>query len=153
MVKDNEVKSRHQTNRRDVMLKAILATIVVFLSGSLVGFDISRQSAKPPPPVGVIRYVEGLRAWDGHAIWASYSPDYQTMLGEEGGGEAATVLLYNELRAQGASIDEVSYIGGYETSRAGYYLYVTRHFLNGDRPIEVVWIFRTDADGLIDSID
>jgi hypothetical protein len=30
---------------------------------------------------------------------------------------------------------------------------VTRHIRPNQAPIEVVWIFRTDADGLIESID
>jgi hypothetical protein len=137
------------------MRTLMIGSIVAFLVGSLVGFGTSRLASKPSPPpaVGVARYLAGLRAWDAHAVWASYSPDYQALFAEEGGGEAATVNLYDELRQQGASIDEVAYIGGYQTSKAGYFLYVTRHFLKGEEPIEVVWIFRTDEDGLIDSID
>jgi hypothetical protein len=129
--------------------------MVVFLVGLLVGFGTSRLASKPSPPpaVGVARYLEGMRAWDGHAVWASYSPDYQGLLVEEGGGEAATVGLYDELRRQGASIDEISYVGGYQTKQAGYFLYVTRHFVKDQEAMEVVWIFRTGADGLIDSID
>jgi hypothetical protein len=133
----------------------INASIAVFLFGSLVGFGTTRLTERrfPPPAVGVARYLEGMRTWDGHAVWSSYSADYQNLLAEEGGGEAATVRLYDELRTRGASIDEVSYVGGYQTRMTGYFLYVTRHFLKGEDPIEVVWIFRTDADGLIESID
>jgi hypothetical protein len=131
------------------------ASIVVFLVGALVGFGTGQLASKPSPPPasGVARYIEGLRAWDGHAVWQSYSPDYRSLLVEEGGGEAATVSLYDELRQQGASIDQVDYVGGYQTRQAGCFLYVTRHFLKDQDPIEVVWVLRTDEDGLIDSID
>jgi len=137
------------------MRTLMITCIIVFIIGSLVGFGTSQLASKQSPPaaVGVARYVEGLRTWDGHAVWTSYSPDYQALLVEEGGGEAETVALYDELRKQGASIDEVSYIGGYQTKKAGYFLYVTRHFVENQEPSEVVWVFRTDADGLIDSID
>jgi hypothetical protein len=131
------------------------AFVVVFLSGALVGFGTSRLAStrSPPPAVGAARYVESMRAWDGHAVWESYSRDYQDLLAQEGGGEAETVRLYDELRQQGASIDEVSYIGGYQTIHGGYFLYVTRHFVKGEEASEVVWVFRTDEDGLIDGIN
>ena len=85
-----------------------------------------------------------LRAWDAQAVWHSYSSDYQALLLEEGGGEAETVRLYAELRKQGASIDEVDYIGGYQAKQTGYFLYVTRHFVANQDPMEVVGIFRTE---------
>jgi hypothetical protein len=134
---------------------SLALALAIFGAGGAAGFGAaSLAGAHPPPaPVGVVRYVAGLRAWDGHAVWQSYSPDYQTLLREQGGGEAATVDLYDELRAKGASIDEVSYIGGYQTKGGGYYLYVTRHYRPNEEPTEVVWVFRTDADGLIESID
>jgi hypothetical protein len=137
------------------MRPLLSVSIVVFLIGSLVGFGTGQLASKqsPPPATGVARYIEGLRAWDGHAVWESYSPDYQSLLVEEGGGEAATVGLYAQLRKQGASIDQVDYIGGYQTKDAGHFLYVTRHFVEHQPPIEVVWVLQTDADGLIESID
>jgi hypothetical protein len=107
----------------------------------------------PPPAVGVVRYIEGMRAWDGRAVWASYAPDYQRLLESEGGGETATVSLYADLRGKGSSIDEVSYVGGYQTRTSGYFMYVTRHLPKGEDPTEVVWVFRTDEAGLIESIE
>jgi hypothetical protein len=114
------------------------------------GLTTPRVSA---PPVGVTRYFDGLRAWDAHTVWSSYSADYQQTLQEEGTSEQATASLYQSLRQQGASIDEVSYVGGYQTSKSGYFLYVTRHFATNEPPTEVVWVFQTDNAGLIDSID
>jgi hypothetical protein len=130
------------------------ASIGVFLVGALLGFGTARLTSRPSPApaLGVARFLGGMRAWDGHAVWASYATDYQNLLVEEGGGEAATVSLYEELRRQGASIDDADYIGGYQTTQAGYFLYVTRHFQKGEDPVEVVWVFRTDAAGLIESI-
>jgi hypothetical protein len=131
------------------------AFLVVFLIGSLLGFATGRRVALPATAlaVGVARYVEGMRTWNGRAVWESYSPDYQDLLAEEGGGEAETVRLYDELRQQGASIDEVAYIGGYQTNHGGYFLYVTRHIDKGEGASEVVWVFRTDEAGLIDGIN
>jgi hypothetical protein len=129
--------------------------LAIFGAGGAAGYEAARLGGahQAPPPVGVVRYMAGLRAWDGHAVWRSYSPDLQALLRDEGGGEAATVALYDELRARGASIDAVAYIGGYQTKDGGYFLYVTRHVRPDAEPAEVVWVLRTDADGLIESID
>jgi hypothetical protein len=129
--------------------------VATFLTGLLVGSAATafRSRDPTPPPAGVVRYLDGMRHWDGRAVWESYSSDYQNLLTEEGGGEASTIALYDELREQGASIDDVSYVGGYQTRETGCFLFVTRHFADKREPIEVIWIFRTDPDGLIESID
>jgi hypothetical protein len=137
-------------------MRVLLAlALAVFGVGTAAGFGAARLTAARTPdvPVGVVRYMAGLRAWDGHAVWRSYSPDYQALLTDQGASEASTVALYDELRKQGASIDEVSYVGGYQAKNAGYFLYVTRHFQKDRESTEVVWVLRTDADGLIESID
>ena len=137
-------------------MRVLLAlALAIFGVGTAAGFGAARLTAARTPdvPVGVVRYMAGLRAWDGRAVWRSYSPDYQALLTDQGTSEAATVALYDELRRQGASIDEVSHVGGYQTRGGGYFLYVTRHVRPDAEPTEVVWVFRTDADGLIESID
>ena len=96
--------------------------------------------------------MDGLQHLDGREVWASYSDAYRDFLIAEGGSEDATVALYDELRQNHASIDEVTYLGGYQTPRRGYFLYRTRHFVTNQEPSEVVWIFRTDADGLVEMI-
>ncbi len=49
-------------------------------------------------------------------------------------------------------IDQVQYVGGYQTKDKGYFIFVTRHFESGKEPVEVMWVFVTDGDGLVDLI-
>ena len=134
----------------------LLAVLVVaaFVLGGAAGFGAgTRLAPRPPAPsAGVARYMSGLQKYDGQLIWASYSGPYQEQRTQEGDSESKTVELYADLRSKGAHIDEVSYIGGYQTSKVGYFLYVTRHYRQDQEPIEVVWIFLTDSDGLIDMV-
>jgi hypothetical protein len=128
--------------------------LVIFTLGSAGGFGAARVVIAPPipAPVGVVRYMDALRRHDGRLIWASYSPALRERRIEEGDSEAATVALFDRFRQDGASIDDVVYVGGYQARESGYYLCVTRHFRAGAAPIEVVWIFQTDPAGLIDRI-
>jgi hypothetical protein len=96
--------------------------------------------------------MEALRHHDGKLIWASYSPALQEQHTREGDSEAVTIAFFDEQRRKGARIDEEAYVGGYQAQESGYYLYVTRHYRPNASPIEVVWIFQTDGDGLIDRI-
>jgi hypothetical protein len=109
-------------------------------------------SHPPPAPAGVVRYMDALRRHDGQQIWASYSPAHQEQLVREGDSEDATIAFFDDQRQKGARIDEEAYVGGYQATESGYYLCVTRHFRPNQAPIEVVWIFQTDDQGLIDRI-
>jgi hypothetical protein len=132
---------------------ALALALAIFAVGSAVGFGAARfTSTRASPPIGVGRYMDALCRHDGRLIWASYSPAFQERRVEEGDSEAATIALFDKLRRDGSSIDEVVYVGGYEAKESGYFLCVTRHFRAGAEPIEVVWIFQTDPAGLIDRI-
>jgi hypothetical protein len=128
--------------------------LAIFAAGIAAGFGIAGLAApKPSPaPVGVTRYMSGLRDHDGQQIWASYSPAHQEQLVREGDSEDATIAFFDDQRQKGARIDEEAYVGGYQAAESGYYLFVTRHFRPNAAPIEVVWIFQTDDQGLIDRI-
>jgi hypothetical protein len=131
------------------------ASFVVLLVGMLVGFGASRLSEPPssPPIYGVTRFLEGMGSWDGHEVWGSYAPDYQSILENEGESEWTTMRLYDDRRKRGAVIDAVIEIGGYQTETAGYFVYLTRSHVKDGEPTEVVWIFRTDEVGLIENVE
>lgn len=128
--------------------------VLAFVVGISVGFGAGFSVApRPPPPaIGVAGYMDGLQKLDGHKIWESYAPDFQDQRIQEGDSEAATVALFDHLRQGNASIDEVTYLGGYQTTERGFFLYRTRHFRPNQEPIEVVWIFLTDPDGMVEMI-
>jgi hypothetical protein len=128
--------------------------LAILAAGGATGLGVaSLAGAHPPPaPVGVVRYMEALRRHDGKQIWASYSPAFRERRIREGDSEAATVAFFAEQGQKGASIDEETYVGGYQAPEFGYYLCVTRHFRPDAAPIEVVWIFQTDDAGLIDRV-
>jgi hypothetical protein len=128
--------------------------LAIFAAGIATGFGMAGLAAPkhPTAPVGVTRYMVGLRDHDGKEIWTSYSPAHQEQLVRDGDSEDATIAFFDDQRQKGARIDEEAYVGGYQAAESGYYLYVTRHFRPNAAPIEVVWIFQTDDQGLIDRI-
>src|SRR5262249_40154618 len=132
----------------------VIPVVIAFALGCAVGFGAgSRLAPRPPAPAaGVARYMTGLQKYDGELIWTSYSAYFQEQRINQGDSEGKTRALYDDLRNKGARIDDVTYIGGYQTSKIGYFMYVTRHYRTGEEPIEVVWIFVTDSDGLIDMV-
>jgi hypothetical protein len=128
--------------------------LAIFALGAAAGFGAAGLAVAHPPavPAVVARYMEALRRHDGKQIWASYSPAFQARRIQEGDSEEATIALFDRLRREGASIDEEVCVGGYQAQESGYFLCVTRHFRPNQAPIEVVWIFQTDGNGLIDRI-
>jgi hypothetical protein len=128
--------------------------LAIFGAGTAAGLGATSLSVAHPPPTppGVVRYMEALRRDDGKQIWASYSPAFRERRIREGDSEAATIALFETLRQRGASIDEETYVGGYQAQESGYFLCVTRHYRPKQAPIEVVWIFQTDEASLIDRI-
>jgi hypothetical protein len=96
--------------------------------------------------------MDGLQRMDGAQLWASMSPDMQAKAIREGDSPAAFADFYQGLKDRGNRIDEVLYVGGYQTTEKGIFVYVTRRIDPGKEPIEIVWVLVTGPAGLIDYV-
>jgi hypothetical protein len=96
--------------------------------------------------------MAGLQRLDGAALWASMSPDMRKTALARGDSEAAFVAFYREMKARGNHIDQVQYVGGYQTKEKGLYIYVTRRIDPGKEPIEIIWVLVTGPEGLVDYV-
>jgi hypothetical protein len=137
--------------RRHVVIGVALAFLVL---GSALGYGVGMVTISRPPAPGpaAARYMVGLQQMDGAELWASMSPDMQGKAIREGDSPAAFADFYRGLKERGNRIDQVQYVGGYQTKEKGLFVYVTRRFDPGKEPIEIVWVLVTGPEGLIDYV-
>jgi hypothetical protein len=133
----------------------LIGVALAFLAlGSALGYGIGMLTISRPPAPGpaAVRYMAGLQRMDGPELWASMSPDMQAKASREGDSPAAFADFYRGLKDRGNRIDEVHYVGGYQTKEKGIFVYVTRRFDQGKEPIEIVWVLVTGPEGLLDYV-
>jgi hypothetical protein len=133
----------------------LIGVAVSFLAlGSVLGYGAGAVTTSRPPVPGpaAASYMDGLQRFDGAKLWASMSPDMQGKAIREGDSPAAFAEFYQGLKDRGGRIDQVQYVGGYQTSEKGIFLYVTRRFDPGKEPIEIVWVLVTGPEGLVDYV-
>ncbi len=136
-------------------MRLLIGVALVCLAlGSALGYGIGEATIPRPPPPGlaVANYMAGLQRMDGAEIWASMSPDMQGKAISDGDSPAAFADFYRGLKDRGGRIDQVEYVGGYQTKGKGLFVYVTRRFDPGKEPIELVWVLVTGPEGLIEYV-
>jgi hypothetical protein len=156
------VETSVATPRRALPLVAIAAkmrlligvALVCLALGTALGYGIGEATLPRPPPPGlaVARYMAGLQRMDGAELWVSMSPEMQGKAIREGDSTAAFAAFYQGLKDRGNRIDQVQYVGGYQTKEKGLFIYVTRRLDPGKEPIEIIWVLVTGPEGLIDSV-
>jgi hypothetical protein len=133
----------------------LIGIALTFLAlGSLLGYGLATTIVPHPPPPGpgVARYMAGVQRLDGSEVWASLSPDLQTQKIREGDSPAAFAAFYEQLKERGGRIDQVQYVGGYQTKEKGIFVYVTRRLDPGKEPLEIIWVLFTGPEGLVDYV-
>jgi hypothetical protein len=141
--------------RRATGLRPLIGIALAFLAlGSLLGYGAGMATTpRPPaPPSAVARYMAGVQATDGAAIWASMSADFQARTMREGDTPASFAAFYRQMKERGNRIDQVQYVGGYQTREKGLFVYVTRRLDPGKEPIEIVWVLVTGPEGLVEAV-
>jgi hypothetical protein len=136
-------------------MRLLIGIALVFLAlGVALGYGVGAATHPHPPPPGpaVARYMAGLQRWDGAELWASMSPDMHAQALRQGDTEAKFAAFYAQLRERGSRIDQVEYVGGYQTKEKGLFIYVTRRIDAGKEPIEIIWVLVTGPEGLIDYV-
>jgi hypothetical protein len=135
--------------------RRLIGVALVFSAlAAALGYGIGTATAprSPPPGLVVARYMAGLQRMDGAELWASMSPDMRALALKRGDTEAAFVDFYRGLRERGGRIDQVKYVGGYQTKEKGLFIYVTRRSDPGKEPVEIIWVLVTGPEGLVDYV-
>ena len=137
--------------RRHVLIGVALAFLAL---GSVLGYGAGAVTTSRPPAPGpaAASYMDGLQRFDGAELWASMSPDMQAKAIRDGDSPAAFAEFYQGLKDRGSRIDQVQYVGGYQTREKGLFVYVTRRFDPGKEPIEIVWVLVIGPEGLVDYV-
>ena len=137
--------------RSQVLIGLALAFLAL---GLALGFGVGLVTVSHPPAPGpaAARYMDGLQRFDGAELWASMSTEMQAKAIREGDSPAAFAEFYRGLKDRGGRIDQVQYIGGYQTREKGIFIYVTRRFDPGKEPTEIVWVLVTGPEGLVDYV-
>ena len=133
----------------------LISVALVFLAlGSALGYGAGTvtMSRQPAPGPAAVSYMAGLQRFDGVELWASVSPHMQAKSIREGDTAAAFADFYQGLKDRGSGIDQVQYVGSYQTREKGLFVYVTRRFDPGKEPIELVWVLVTGPEGLVDYV-
>lgn len=132
----------------------ILIALAFLAIGCALGYLVGTATAphSPPPSPAVARYMAGVQQSEGTEVWASMSPDFQAQIIREGDTPASFAAFYRQLRQRGNRIDQVQYVGGYQTREKGIFIYVTRRFDPGKEPLEIIWILVTGPEGLVDDV-
>jgi hypothetical protein len=134
--------------------RLIVVALVFLVLGAALGDRVAAATLPQPPTPGpaVVRYMAGVRRADGAEIWASMSPGYQAQAMREGDTPASFAAFYQQLKARGNRIDQVQYVGGYQTKEKGIFVYVTHRIDPGKEPIEIIWVLVTGPEGLVDYV-
>jgi hypothetical protein len=132
----------------------LVVALMSMMVGSVLGYGVGLTSTThpPPPSSAVARYMAGVQRLDGTEMWASMSPDARAQAIHGGDSPADFAAFYDQLKARGGRIDQVQYVGGYQTKEKGLFIYVTRHLDPGNDPLETVWVLVTGPEGLVDDV-
>jgi hypothetical protein len=132
----------------------VVIAAVFLVLGSALGYGMGAATVPRPlsPDPAVASYMAGLQRMDGAELWASMSPDMRAQAQRAGDTETSFVDFYRQLKARGNRIDQVQYVGGYQTKEKGLFIYVTRRLDPGKEPLEVIWVLVTGPEGLIDYV-
>ena len=119
------------------------------------GLGLAHLAPFLPPPVSVTTYIQGMVQFDAGMMWQSLDQSAVAAMINQNGSEQALQKKLDQARSQGASYDDVAYVGGthlLDGSQYSFYVVTRTGFSSPNTRDQEFFVFTVGASGKISAI-